>query len=48
MERHGLTADQAFAELRSRARNTNKTVVDVAQAVTLSYPLFKPRPTDTE
>jgi ANTAR domain len=40
-ERHGITADQAFAELRSRARNTNKTVVDVAQAVTLSYPLFK-------
>ena len=48
MERHGITADQAFAELRSRARNTNQTVVDVAQAVTLSYPLFKPRPTDTE
>ncbi|HYB25284.1 MAG TPA: ANTAR domain-containing protein [Solirubrobacteraceae bacterium] len=48
MDRHGITADQAFAELRNRARNTNKTVVDVAQAVTLSYPLFKPRPTDTE
>jgi AmiR/NasT family two-component response regulator len=48
MERHGITADQAFAELRNRARNTNKTVVDVAQAVTLSYPLFKPRPTNTE
>jgi len=48
MDRHRITADQAFAELRSRARNTNKTVVDVAQAVTLSYPLFKPRPTNTE
>ena len=41
MERHGITADQAFAELRSRARNTNQTVVDVAQAVTLSYAAFK-------
>ena len=49
MERDGITADQAFAERHhSRARNTNKTVVDVAQAVTLSYPLFKPRPTNTE
>ena len=48
MERHGITADQAFAELRSRARNTNETVVDMAQAVTLSYPLFRPRPTETE
>ncbi len=36
MERHGITADQAFAELRSRARNTNQSVLDVAQAVTLS------------
>ncbi len=42
MERHGISADQAFAELRSRARNTNQSVLDVAQAVTLSYPLFKP------
>ena len=48
MERHGISADQAFAELRSRARNTNQSVFDVAQAVTLSYPLFKPRPTDTD
>ena len=48
MERHGITADQAFAELRSRARNTNQTVVDVAKAVTLSYPLFKTRPTETD
>ena len=48
MERHGITADQAFAELRSRARNTNETVVDVAQAVTLSYPLVRPGPTETD
>ena len=48
MERHGISADQAFAELRSRARNTNQSVLDVAQAVTLSFPLFKPRPTDTD
>ena len=43
MERHGISADQAFAELRTRARNTNQSVLDVARAVTLSYPLFKPR-----
>ena len=48
MERHGISADQAFAELRSRARNTNQSVFDVAQAVTLSYPLFKPRTIDTD
>ena len=47
MERHGITANQAFAELRSRARNTNQSALDVAQAVALSYPLFKPRPADT-
>ena len=43
MERHGITADEAFAELRSRARSTNTSVVDVAEAVTLSYSLFQPR-----
>jgi AmiR/NasT family two-component response regulator len=43
MERHGITADEAFEELRSRARNTNQTVFDVAQAVALTYPLFRPR-----
>ena len=48
MERHGITADQAFAELRSRARNTNQSVFDVAQAVTLTYPLFRPRPIETD
>ena len=48
MERHGISADEAFAELRVRARNTNQGVFDVADAVTLSYPLFKPRPTDTD
>lgn len=41
MERHGIGADDAFAELRTRARNTNQSVLEVAQAVTLSYPLFK-------
>ena len=43
MERHAISADEAFAELRSRARNTNQTLFDVAHAVTLSYPLFKTR-----
>lgn len=48
MERHGINANEAFAELRSRARNTNQSVFDVAQAVTVSYPLFRPRPTDAD
>ena len=48
MERHGISADEAFAELRTRARNTNQSVFDVAQAVTLSYPLFKPRTIETD
>ena len=48
MERHGIHADEAFAELRSRARNTNQSVFEVAQAVTVSYPLFRPRPIDAD
>ena len=44
MERHGISPDEAFAELRTRARNTNQSVFEVAQAVTVSYPLFKQRP----
>jgi len=47
MERRGISADEAFAELRSRARSTNQSVFAVAQAVTLSHPLFKPRTIDT-
>jgi response regulator NasT len=43
MERHGIGADEAFAELRTRARNTHQSVFDIAQAVTVSYPLFKAR-----
>ncbi len=48
MERHGISPDEAFGELRSRARNTNQSVFDVAQAVTVSYPLFKHRPTEAD
>ncbi|HSO98413.1 MAG TPA: ANTAR domain-containing protein [Solirubrobacteraceae bacterium] len=48
MERHGISADEAFAELRTRARNTNQSVFDVADAVTLSYPLFKSRLSDAD
>jgi AmiR/NasT family two-component response regulator len=48
MERHGINADEAFAELRARARNTNQSVFEVAQAVTVSYPLFRPRPADAD
>jgi two-component system, response regulator / RNA-binding antiterminator len=48
MERHGISADEAFAELRTRARNTNQSVFDIAQAVTVSYPLFKERPVEAD
>jgi two-component system, response regulator / RNA-binding antiterminator len=48
MERHGIGPDEAFAELRSRARNTNQSVFDVAQAVTVSYPLFRQRPDESD
>ena len=45
MERHGLSARDAFESLRQHARNTNQTVYDVAEAVTLSYSLFRSSPT---
>jgi AmiR/NasT family two-component response regulator len=46
MERHGITAHEAFTRLRRQARNTNHTLNDVAEAVMLSYPLFRlPSPT---
>jgi response regulator NasT len=45
MERHGLGARDAFESLRQHARNTNQTVYDVAEAVTLSYSLFRSPPT---
>ncbi len=48
MERHAISPDEAFAELRTRARSTNQSVFEVAQAVTVSYPLFKPRPIEPD
>jgi AmiR/NasT family two-component response regulator len=49
MERRGISAEDAFADLRSHARNTNTTVFGVAEAVVTSYPLFRtpPRPEAT-
>ena len=41
MERRGISAEDAFADLRNRARNTNTTVLGVAEAVVTSYPLFR-------
>jgi response regulator NasT len=41
MERRGVSADDAFADLRNRARNTNTTVLGVAEAIVTSYPLFR-------
>ena len=48
MERHGTGPDEAYAELRTRARNTNQSVFDVARAVTVSYPLFQQRRAETD
>jgi two-component system, response regulator / RNA-binding antiterminator len=48
MERHGISPDEAFAELRSRARNTHQSVFEVARAVTVSHPLFRPRPVEPD
>jgi AmiR/NasT family two-component response regulator len=49
MERHGISADDAFADLRNRARTTNTTVLGVGEAVITSYLLFRtaPRPDET-
>jgi response regulator NasT len=44
MERHGITADEAFGRLRRHARNTNRTVNDVAEAVIESHLLFRGPP----
>jgi AmiR/NasT family two-component response regulator len=40
MERHGLTDRQAFDRLRAHARSNNRTVVDVAAAVTEGHALL--------
>jgi AmiR/NasT family two-component response regulator len=44
MERRGINAEEAFADLRNRARNTNTTVLGIAEAVLASYPLFRAAP----
>jgi response regulator NasT len=41
MQRHGITADEAFARLRRQARDRNSSLFDVAEAVLMSYPLFR-------
>lgn len=41
MERGGISADDAFAQLRERSRNTNTPLLGVAEAVVTSYPLFR-------
>jgi response regulator NasT len=40
MERHGLTDRESFDRLRAHARSNNRTVVDVAQAVTDGHALL--------
>jgi response regulator NasT len=41
MERHGIDADAAFERLRRHARNSNQTVLDVADAVTRTHALLR-------
>jgi response regulator NasT len=43
MERHSIDERQAFEMLREQARRTNRKVVDVAEAVTLSVTLLRSR-----
>jgi two-component system, response regulator PdtaR len=38
MERDGLSEAEAFARMRSAAQHTGKTLVDIAQALSATYP----------
>jgi response regulator NasT len=40
MERHGLTDRAAFDRMRAHARSNNRTVIDVAAAVTEGHGLL--------
>jgi AmiR/NasT family two-component response regulator len=44
MERHGIDEQRAFEMLRDEARRTNRKVVDVSEAVTLSVRLLSAQP----
>jgi len=46
MERHGLDEQRAFEMLRDQARRTNRKIVDIAEAVTLSVSLLPNVPSD--
>ena len=46
MERHGVTDRDAFERLREHARNSNRRVVEVAQAVVDGHALLPPRGAD--
>lgn len=44
MERHGLSADQAFELLRGTARSRQQPVVDLARAISEAHALLSARP----
>jgi AmiR/NasT family two-component response regulator len=46
MERHGVDESGAFKMLRDQARSTNRKIIDVAEAVTLSVSLLTSSPGD--
>jgi response regulator NasT len=48
MERHGLSADQAFELLRGTARSRQQPVVDLARAISEAHALLSARPTGSE
>jgi len=43
MERHGIDEQQAFGMLRDQARQTQRRLVDIADAVVTGHPLLPPR-----
>ncbi|HVF80161.1 MAG TPA: ANTAR domain-containing protein [Solirubrobacteraceae bacterium] len=46
MERRAINADDAFASLREHARNSNTTVLNLAQAIVTGHLLLTPQPTN--
>jgi AmiR/NasT family two-component response regulator len=48
MERHSIGEAEAFALLRTHARQSNRKLVDVAEAILVSHPLLPRGPARTE
>jgi AmiR/NasT family two-component response regulator len=46
MERNGITADQAFARIKSHSQNTGQKLIDIAEAITSTHRLLPASPDD--